>query len=291
MADPTAERVLDRLKTDGRLNNMWKVTLKGLWGKKLRFISTMVAIVLGVGFMAGTFVLTDTIAKTFDDLFASVYKGTDAVVEPVEQVKTQFGVGTDRLPAATLDDGAHRRRCRARPKASCRGTRSSSSPTARPSAVKGHRRSARVGSTTPALNPLKVVTGHAPTTADEIAIDKNSLDSGKFHVGDTVKVLSPSPVKTYKIVGVIAVRHRRLARRARRSSRSRHRGGQRFFKTGGAFDAISIVAATRRDAGAVEDRMSPSWSPPTRSRCSPERRSPRRPRATSRTSSRASTSF
>ena len=49
---------------------MWKVTLKGIWAKKVRFLLTGVAVMLGVAFVSGTFVLTATISKTFDNLFA-----------------------------------------------------------------------------------------------------------------------------------------------------------------------------------------------------------------------------
>ena len=59
---------------------MWKVTLKGLFAKKFRLALTSLAVVLGVAFMAGTFVLTDTLGNVFDDLFANTTKGVDAVV-------------------------------------------------------------------------------------------------------------------------------------------------------------------------------------------------------------------
>jgi putative ABC transport system permease protein len=42
--------------------------------------SGITAVVLGVAFMAGTFVLTDTLGNVFDDLFANTTKGVDAVV-------------------------------------------------------------------------------------------------------------------------------------------------------------------------------------------------------------------
>ena len=45
---------------------MWKVTIKGLLAHKLRLVLTALAIVLGVTFIAGTFVLTDTLHNTFD---------------------------------------------------------------------------------------------------------------------------------------------------------------------------------------------------------------------------------
>ena len=48
---------------------MGKATLKGLLAHKFRLAATALAIVLGVSFVAGTYVLTDTITASFDDLF------------------------------------------------------------------------------------------------------------------------------------------------------------------------------------------------------------------------------
>ena len=70
---------------------MTKITIKGLLAHKLRFVLTALAVMLGVAFMSGTLVLTDTISKTFDDLFANVYEGTDAVVRSRESIDVDFG--------------------------------------------------------------------------------------------------------------------------------------------------------------------------------------------------------
>ena len=59
---------------------MLRATLKDLWARKIRLVTTGLAVLLGVAFMAGTLVLTDTIGRTFDDLFADVNAGTDGVV-------------------------------------------------------------------------------------------------------------------------------------------------------------------------------------------------------------------
>ena len=75
---------------------MFRTTLRSLWSHKRRLISTCVAVILGVAFMAGTFVLTATINRGFDDLFATGFDGTDAVVRgPVLYKDTQQG-GTQR---------------------------------------------------------------------------------------------------------------------------------------------------------------------------------------------------
>ena len=49
-------------------------TVKGLIAHKLRLFATALAVTLGVAFMAGTLVLTDTVSKTFDDLFGDIYQ-------------------------------------------------------------------------------------------------------------------------------------------------------------------------------------------------------------------------
>ena len=59
---------------------MWRITLKGVAGHKLRYALTALAILLGVSFMAGTLVLTDTMSRSFDGLYTDIYHSTDAVV-------------------------------------------------------------------------------------------------------------------------------------------------------------------------------------------------------------------
>ncbi|MEX2255618.1 MAG: ABC transporter permease [Acidimicrobiia bacterium] len=59
---------------------MLKVTLKNLFARKFRLVLTSLAVVLGVAFMSGTFVLTDTLGQVFDDLFADVNRGVDVDV-------------------------------------------------------------------------------------------------------------------------------------------------------------------------------------------------------------------
>src|SRR5271169_3449334 len=56
---------------------MWKVTIKGLLAHKLRLVLTGIAIVLGVTFISGTFVLTDTLHNTFTSLFGHIYQNID----------------------------------------------------------------------------------------------------------------------------------------------------------------------------------------------------------------------
>jgi putative ABC transport system permease protein len=59
---------------------MTSVALKALWGRKLRTVLTMVAIVLGVATVSGTYVLTDSISGAFSSIFQGIYRGTDAAI-------------------------------------------------------------------------------------------------------------------------------------------------------------------------------------------------------------------
>src|SRR5262245_63271782 len=82
---------------------MWKVALRGLSAHKLRFILTALAIVLGVGFVSGTFVLTDTINRTFTDLFNQTTKGIDVTVRSKAVFSSPQGQQRAPLRAALLD--------------------------------------------------------------------------------------------------------------------------------------------------------------------------------------------
>ena len=72
---------------------MWRVTIKGLMAKKLRLVLTSIAVVLGVAFMSGTFVLTDTLGSVFDKLFTEVTKGVDADVRSKRELDASQQAG------------------------------------------------------------------------------------------------------------------------------------------------------------------------------------------------------
>src|SRR4051794_13230593 len=84
---------------------MWKLTIKNVLAHKLRLALTASAIVLGVGFVSGTFVLGDTIKHTFNQLFRDIQSGKDAVVTGKPAFTTSgFEAELDEpVPIATLD--------------------------------------------------------------------------------------------------------------------------------------------------------------------------------------------
>src|SRR5690349_5308929 len=82
---------------------MFSLTIKGLWAHKVRYALTGLAVVLGVAFMAGTTVLTDTMEQTFDGVIKSATAGTDVVVRSDAAVEGELGTTRDRVDASIVD--------------------------------------------------------------------------------------------------------------------------------------------------------------------------------------------
>ena len=83
---------------------MRKATLKGLMAHKFRLAATALAIVLGVSFVSGTYVLTDTITASFDSLFKQVTQGIDVAVRSEETFGGfETGEVRDPMPASLLE--------------------------------------------------------------------------------------------------------------------------------------------------------------------------------------------
>jgi putative ABC transport system permease protein len=76
---------------------MLKVSLRSLLSHKLRLVLTAVAIILGVTFVSGTLVLTDTIRSTFEGVLSNVDKGVAVQVKGASPA-----TATGRLSGATL---------------------------------------------------------------------------------------------------------------------------------------------------------------------------------------------
>ncbi|WP_442970238.1 ABC transporter permease [Rhodococcus sp. UNC363MFTsu5.1] len=82
---------------------MRKVSLRNLAAHKVRLALTVLSVVLGTAFVAGSFVFTDTLQKTFDGLFADAAKGVDVRVSGLE--KGSSGVPLADLPTLEAVDG------------------------------------------------------------------------------------------------------------------------------------------------------------------------------------------
>ncbi len=82
---------------------MLRVAWKGLLGHKVRFALTTLAVVLGVAFVVGSFVFTDTLGRAFDNLFTDAFAGTDVTVRAAQGLE-ELGAEPVRLPDDLLGE-------------------------------------------------------------------------------------------------------------------------------------------------------------------------------------------
>jgi putative ABC transport system permease protein len=219
------------------------LTLKSIRANKVRFLLTSVAVVLGVAFMAGTFVLTDTIKKSYDDISTNVYKTTDAVVRSAQHAKDSQGKeqrGTvDNTTLATVR--------------AAKGVQAAEPQQIGIAVVVGHdgnllnanrTRSVPLAlgwQETPALNPMELVSGHAPRAPDEIVIDRASQTKGNYALGETVDVVSQLGSQKYRIAGVATYGGADSAAGAQVIAFTQDTASK-VIGTPGRYDAIQVVA-------------------------------------------------
>jgi putative ABC transport system permease protein len=178
-----------------------RVALKGLAGRKLRAALTALAIVLGVAMISGTYVLTDTIDKAFDNIFTSVYADTDAVITGKEAFETDFGLPPP-FPESLLQE------VRALPGVEVAegSVADSAQLTAKDGDIVG-------GGGAPTLafgvnpdeqrfNPLDLTAGSWADTDGEVVIDSATAAEEGYEVGDTIGVIARGPVQEFTISGL-----------------------------------------------------------------------------------------
>lgn len=186
---------------------MGRVTVRSLWAHKRRLLSTVLAIVLGVGFMSGTFILATTIDEAADDLFRGGAAEVDALVQGSVLASGSIagsqrsGIPVSTVAAVRAVDGV----AAAEPRVSTKG----SGGTNRILAPAGWPIGTMVGPATilenwitdPELTPYRIDEGRPPEADDEIALDRASVDLSGARVGDTLVVVGQFGPQPYRLVG------------------------------------------------------------------------------------------
>jgi putative ABC transport system permease protein len=186
---------------------MTKATVQGLLGRKLRTALTALAVVLGVAMVSGTFVLTDTMRKAFDGLFADTYEGTSAVISGKEVVKgAASGNATvpesllpkvRQLPAVDAASGAI---------FDVSGTTNQARILDRDGEEIGTTGSPTFGwgidPSQKTFNPVELTAGSWAGGANQVVIDAGTAKNEKFAVGDRIDVSAEGPTRTFTISGI-----------------------------------------------------------------------------------------
>src|SRR3954453_19721611 len=185
---------------------MFTATVRGMLAHRLRLILTTASIALGVAFLAGTLILTDTMKLAFEQLFGKVNAGTDAVVRTQAAYNEADGAGTSHGPIAdsVLDSVRKVDGVRAA-EGSVSGYALIVDPKGKAILAKGG--APTVGYSLPVDEKLRgdvdVRSGQAPDAPGEVAIDATSAKTHHIAVGSKIKVLFRGPAQEFTVVGIV----------------------------------------------------------------------------------------
>nr|WP_303710956.1 FtsX-like permease family protein [Kutzneria buriramensis]WKX09765.1 ABC transporter permease [Kutzneria buriramensis] len=174
--------------------------MRNVFAHKARLLMTVLAVMLGVAFVSGTLVFTNTISEAYQKSSAKGFDHVDVAVEPETQANKGDTVGrTAELTQAVLDESA-----KVPGAASAIGVVNGFTAIAgKDGKLIGGGFQSQGGNywgTKDARYPL--VSGHAPKGADEVLIDSETAERAGYEVGDTVRLSVDGPVLDPKIVGI-----------------------------------------------------------------------------------------
>ena len=243
---------------------MRRVTFRSLWEHKRRLLSTVVAIVLGVAFMSGTGVFSQTLSEVFDDLFATVSENVDARVQGTVLFENTFEGGDERatLPESLVADV---RRVEGVAAAVPYVESIGFGPTNRVLDAEGDAVGASNGPPTllqswlddDELNPFELTDGsRAPQSDREMVLNVAAVEDGEFELGDTVTVATQFGNAEYTLVGTARFGDADSAAGAVNALFTL-REAQRLAGADGAVDSILVRAADGVSQREVTDVIAP----------------------------------
>ena len=178
---------------------MVSLAAKSLWARKRRGATTILAVLIGVSLVSGTYVLTDTINKAFDEIFHDSLKGTSVVVS----AEAAGAPGKRRGQCLLGPDAAEVRKVP--------GVRLAAGTIFSPGGLfkeNGDTIGAQfspkfISSHLPdGLESLTYVDGKPPVNGREVSLDKAAADDSGLSIGDKIRVAGQTRAKSYRLVGL-----------------------------------------------------------------------------------------
>ncbi|MGB8857855.1 MAG: FtsX-like permease family protein [Ilumatobacteraceae bacterium] len=179
---------------------MFKLSLKNIWSRKGRLLLTAIAVIAGTAFLSGVFVFTDTIKGSFNEMFASAFKNTDAYVRSSSVIEGDFGEETrDHIDASLIDQVA------AVPGVSqAFGDVNGTATVTFEDTVLGQDGPPKFAGAwiESDLSPWDLYDGRGATAPGEVVLDRASSKAAKVQVGDTVSITTRGAPQEFTVVGV-----------------------------------------------------------------------------------------
>ncbi len=240
---------------------MLNATLKGLAAHKLRLALTALAIVLGVSFVSGTYVLTDTISKTFDELFQNVTQTVDVVVRSKDTISNQGNELREPLPASVAGQIAKVDGVKSA-EGSVNGFAQFVKKNGKPVTTGGAPTLGVSFGSTPELNDPYLRSGRMPTGSGEVVMDTLTARKYGFAVGDRVKVLLQGGAKEFDLVGLIGFGEADNLAGATLAGFDLPTA-QELFDKKGKYDEINVVANEGVSQPQLRDRVAAALANPS----------------------------
>jgi putative ABC transport system permease protein len=186
---------------------MFRLALQGVRARKLRLALTAISIVLGVAFVSGTFVLTDTLNATFDRIFGNAEAGVSVVVRGTEAFSPGQQGGGGAIDERSLVPDSVLTEVRAvNGVSSAIGVANGYAQLVYAGKAVGSGGAPTLGSAwvgdVPS-NPLHVVRGRAPAVEGEVVIDQHSADKFHIPVGAHADAIAAGTTVPVTVVGVV----------------------------------------------------------------------------------------
>ena len=217
---------------------MTSLGLKSLWARKARALATTFAVVLGVAFVAGSYILTDTIFAAFDEIFNESLSGTSVVITAENPVKQENGE-TPTIRASLLPRVQK-----------TRGVELAAGAIFTPGGFFtadgekiGNKFAPKfISSTLPGgLEALNYVEGHKPRGPREASIDKAAAESSSLELGETIELIGQGTAEKFRLAGLTKLGSASFGGAS--IAQVTLPVAQRLTHKRGRFDQISVAAA------------------------------------------------
>ena len=183
---------------------MLRIAIASVLSHKVRLLLTSLAIVLGVAFVSGSFVLTDTITSSFNNLLGSISAGTDVYVRPpAPEFGNDFGALFPSMPEEVVDDVAAVDGV-AIAEGSVEGLAQIVDTEGNAVGGQGPPTLGFSWGVNPELSPVSIAAGDGrpPEGPGEVVIDRGSAESADLEVGDVIGIVANGPVEEFTLVGI-----------------------------------------------------------------------------------------
>ncbi|GAA0728458.1 ABC transporter permease [Dactylosporangium roseum] len=224
---------------------MLRIALRNVLAHKARLTMTILAVLLGVAFVAGTLVFTDSISEAYRSSAEKSFTSVDVRLRPA---RSPAGPDTGRLLDHALLDRA----------AALPGVASAKGVVSGFTALSDkHGRMVGEGWATTGANydaRYPMLRGRPPTTRGEVAIDAQTAERTGYRVGDTVRLSVSGPALVATVTGIFTTDDGNVAAGGSLALFDTDTAQQRFAEPG-RYNYVDLTAAPGTTAEQLRQRV------------------------------------